>query len=203
MDTIVSANQYDVSIRESIKKGRITLVYVFLGISLVELLIGLFLSGFSTEGFMEIGIYFLIPVAILLVIAIVFYFLARNVDKADFVHFTYDKYKNYKENNFKHPTFRIRHYGRTSETIYQIMELDQDNVKIIDVRKTKDEDFIDAKKKDVVFQFIPTTNNGLYPFRAKIVLRISGKIVIIYSFKEYNEKLYNYLKKEGYEVNIK
>lgn len=202
MDTIVSNNEYDNLFRTQMKKKYMLVFYIMIGVSVFEIILGLILTYASNESFMQMGVFFFIPVVMMMILGYIFFLVAKRTDREDYKHFAIEKYKNYPASQFKHPLYRIVQYGKNQEIIQQVLEIDGDIIKVTDLKKNKDNLYVNTYKQITSFKFFIKIKNEVETYKSKIILESNGKKVFLNGYAEYNERLFKYLRSQGFVTEI-
>ena len=200
MNTIINDRTYETLLRASVKKGYILVSYILYGVALLQIGISLIVTGLDIDGFLETGVWFLIPMTFLILIGAIFTYMAKKVDRSSTPHFSYEPYVHFQTRGTKAPLYRIINYGKHSETVYELLELDGDMIKLFDIRRKKLHLHIEALKEETTFKFFFKQKQGLEVIKTKIQLVINGKKRTVFGLKEVNERLLQFLKNEGYNV---
>lgn len=201
MDTFVTNRIYEELFIAQYKKRYMLTFYILFVVSLAELIMTVvFIWIVDVDPELLVGLY--ISGGAIIILAVIMYIVAKRADSPNFTHYALDKYKAYQAEQFKHPLFRIVQYGRNQEVIYQVLEINGDLIKVTDQRKRKDSVYMNTYKNITTFKFFVKIKDGVETFKEKIVVLSNGKKLTEFGNKHYNEKLYTYLKTNGFDTIV-
>jgi hypothetical protein len=100
----------------------------------------------------------------------------------------------------KVPLYRIINYGRHSEIVQVLVDLNKSNILAFDIRRKKLNRYIESKTVETVFKFFYKTKNGMDSVKKSIQVVANGKKYRLYGSLNVIEKLHEYLKNESYHI---
>ena len=145
----------------------------------------------------------LLPITILLTLTIVFFILAKKAHKKTSPHFSFEQFNTFQTEGMKVPMYRVISSGNTSSNIFILVEILDDQINIYDHYKKQLKPYFSFNRRDAQFQFSYKTKQDIDIISKKVIIKVMGKSVRIFGFKEVNQQLYRFLKQEGWHVTIK
>jgi|LGOV01.1.fsa_nt_gb hypothetical protein len=190
--------------RELLKKQQVLGLKVMIGIFLITstLMIagGLYMYFIADDEWFIL----MIPAGIMLVISIIFMFVIKNYRSKPYNPFTFEKYKEYETTGTKVPLYRVVSTGKSSQTIYMLLDISEGSYKLFDIRRKALKSFFESSTANVRVKFFYKLKNGLEVIKPRIHFFVNGKKYSLFGYPEVNDQFLDYLKNEGlkYEVQI-
>jgi hypothetical protein len=191
--------------RELLRKKQ---VLNFKGMIIMFLIMSIVMIGISAEmHFIENDkkwYFMLIAAGILLVICIICMFFLKTYNTKPFSPFYFEKYKNFESTETKLPMYRVVSSGKSSQTIFMILDISNDMYKLYDIGKKTEKLFLEVKTSNTCVKFYHKLKNGLEVMKPKVQFLVNGKKYNLYGYTEVNDLFVNYLRNKGlkYEVQI-
>lgn len=202
MNDIISNQEYRELLRASIKKNYMSVLYVMIGVAVFYGLLSIVISVLISEEESFNGLWFLIPGAIFLVIGYVFYHLAKRVDNKNSPHFSYDQFVEYKASGTKIPMYRMVNYGNNSQTIYLLMDLENQEFTIYDHKKKGLKVYKKGNQNNTQFKFYYKSKDGFDIIKKYVDIIIDGRKTRVMGYPQINENMIDICQVEGYQVHI-
>jgi len=148
--------------------------------------------------------YLFITIGFFPLLSMIQFYLAYQTHHKIIPHFSFTQYEDFQTPGTKVPVSRLVSDGENTQTIYGILELNDEDIVIFDLKKKGSFEFMRFKKEEVTFRFHPKLVDGIWTFKTRIDLKILGKVKLtVYGIPPIQERLYDYLKSENYQLEIK
>lgn len=203
MNTIITNEDYRNILRNQKIREYKVVIWIMICVGFFMLIQGAVIGWTTTDEFLTIFIWFLIPLGIMFGLAFVFYFLMKKTQRNPFESKIYQNYVDYQTDGTKIPLYRVINYGKSSETVNMILDINEDRYMFYDVRRKKMKQYLSCKSDELIFHFFYKNRQGIETLKKKLHLEINGSTKRIFIMREIGEKFIPFLKAEGYKYQEK
>jgi hypothetical protein len=138
----------------------------------------------------------------LITVSIVLAVVSLKSRNKTYTNIYFEQYVDYQTTGTKIPLYRIISTGKSSQTIYMVLDIVDGIYKLYDIRRKKLKLYFEDSESNIRVKFFYKTRHGLDIIKPRIQFFVSGKKYSLYGMAEVNDLFLNFLKNEGlnYEV---
>ncbi|MBI9009065.1 MAG: hypothetical protein JEZ05_03460 [Tenericutes bacterium] len=201
MSSIIPNEEY----RELLLKQQLLSLKVMVGIFFIiglPMVVGAFAMQASGE---DEGFLVLLIIGSLMVLLSIIVFIVQNKSKSKtFEPYYYQKFVAYETEGTKVPLYRVVSNGKSSQIIYMLLDIEEENYKLFDIQRKGVKLYFEAKASNAYVKFFYKIKNGLEVMKPKILFVVNGKKKYVYGNVEVNDIFLGFLKNAGlkYELQI-
>jgi hypothetical protein len=198
-NTIISNEEYRELMRKQMMLTFKVMFWIFLIMGILLAFGGVAMLVIEND---EEWIAMMVPAGIMIVVSVVSGIAILNYKNKPFSNYAYEQYVAYETTGTKVPLYRVVSNGKSSQTIYMLLDIVDGTFKLFDIKRNKLKLYFEGKESDIRVKFFYKTKHGLDMIKTKVQFFVNEKKYNVFGMAEVNDLFLTFLKNEGLQYQV-